>query len=135
MQDYNKNQLDHCNSKVSPTKLLTSQTPTKPQAKPPLLPTPTSLVFYNNNNSRPQPTRNYRFMSARVRAEKIAKGLSYFRDKPYDQGHKCGFKEPQLFTVEVLGELDESTEDDRPVEDLEGSLAACISVQALSGTK
>lgn len=41
-------------------------------------------------------------MPAKIRAEKIAQGLCYLCDKPYEKGHKCGFKEPQLFITEIL---------------------------------
>uniref|UniRef100_A0A803MXW2 Uncharacterized protein n=1 Tax=Chenopodium quinoa TaxID=63459 RepID=A0A803MXW2_CHEQI len=46
------------------------------------------------------------YVPADVRAEKIAKGLCYYCDAPYDRNHKCQFKEPQLFTIEIPG-LDE----------------------------
>ena len=29
--------------------------------------------------------------------------LANYCDKPYDRNHKCKFKEPQLFTVEITG--------------------------------
>ena len=42
------------------------------------------------------------FVPAKIRAKKIVQGLYYLCDKPYERGHKCGFKEPQLFTIEIL---------------------------------
>lgn len=45
--------------------------------------------------------RNPRFILADVRAKKIAKGLCYYCDKPFERGNKCQFKQSQLFTVEV----------------------------------
>lgn len=57
--------------------------------KPPLLPTPqtkpnTSLISKIVPNSR-----NYRYIPADVRQEKIAKGLCYYCDQPYSREHKC----------------------------------------------
>ncbi|CAO2840780.1 unnamed protein product [Amaranthus hypochondriacus] len=83
----------------------------KSQNKPPLLPTPSDFHSYKFN-----PKQNYtnstsnrpnRFVSTKVKAENIAQGLCYLCDKPYEKGHKCDFKEPQLFTIEVLGDADE----------------------------
>ena len=69
-----------------------------------------------------------------MRTEKIAKGLCDYCDAPYDRNHKCSFKEPQLFTVEVPG-LDEV--DIAVVEleeqEVEQELDPCISLSALSG--
>ena len=48
--------------------------------------------------------------------------------------HKCGFKEPQLFTIEFLGEDEEGgnalMDEEYKVHDQEG---ACISLHALTG--
>ncbi|XP_063948159.1 uncharacterized protein LOC135152240 [Daucus carota subsp. sativus] len=90
-----------------PSKFSTTTQPTPLQSVPllanslpPLLPTPAAknnqLVPYKAANPR-----NSRFIPADVRAEKIAKGLCYYCDQTYEKGHKCKFKEPQLFTVEV----------------------------------
>lgn len=72
-----------------------------------------------------------------MRAEKIAKGLCYFCDKPFEKGHKCGFKEPQLFTVEIMDyddeELEEHNEEGCSIG--EEQFVACISVQALTGSQ
>ncbi|VFR03390.1 unnamed protein product [Cuscuta campestris] len=62
---------------------------------------------YNSSSSANKPTftqRNPKFIPASVRAEKIAKGLCYYCDKPFEKGHKCENRETQLFLVEVLGE-------------------------------
>ncbi|VFQ78679.1 unnamed protein product [Cuscuta campestris] len=62
---------------------------------------------YNTSSSANKPTftqRNPKFIPASVRAEKIAKGLCYYCDKPFEKGHKCENRETQLFLVEVLGE-------------------------------
>lgn len=75
---------------------------------PPLLPTP--LI-------KPSPAvmkgnKNFKFIYADVRTKKIAKGLCYYYDQAYEKGHKCKFREPQLFTVEVLGDLINDEESD-----------------------
>ncbi|VFQ73829.1 unnamed protein product, partial [Cuscuta campestris] len=62
---------------------------------------------YNTPSSANKPAftqRNPKFIPASVRAEKIAKGLCYYCDKPFEKGHKCENRETQLFLVEVLGE-------------------------------
>ena len=77
-----------------------------------------------------------RFIPAAERAEKIAKGLCYYCDQPFDKGHKCGTKGKQLFLVEVmddmggeeeveeLGDEDESREED---------ITPQISINAMNG--
>ena len=69
-----------------------------------------------------------------MRAEKISKGLCYYCDAPYDINHKCSFKEPQLFTVEVPG-LDEvdAAVVELEEQEVEQELDPCISLSALSG--
>lgn len=49
--------------------------------------------------------RNSKFISIDGRVEKITKGLCYYYDKPYAKGYRCHFKEPQLFTIEMLVEI------------------------------
>jgi len=51
-----------------------------------------------------QPTR---LISAAERADKIAKGLCYFCDNPYERGHRCPTKKSQLFLVKVPAEIPE----------------------------
>lgn len=46
-----------------------------------------------------------------MRQEKIAKGLCYYCDSPYNRNHKCQFGEPQLFTVEIPGDIIEELSD------------------------
>ena len=41
------------------------------------------------------------YIPAYVKAQKIAKGLCYYSDEKFDWNHKCKFKEPKLFTVEI----------------------------------
>ena len=60
-----------------------------------------------------QPTR---LISAAERAEKIAKGLCYFCDNPYERGHRCPTKRSQLFLVEVPAD---TPEEEELVEDLQ----------------
>ncbi|VFQ84344.1 unnamed protein product [Cuscuta campestris] len=115
-------------------------------AKPPILPTPQIKPYTQqkfNLTNQTAPNKNFKYIPADVRAEKIAKGLCYYCDKPYERGHKCSFKEHQLFTVEVPAELPNQTEVEEELvespesqyelsEKGEGS-EACISVQALTG--
>ncbi|VFQ67144.1 unnamed protein product [Cuscuta campestris] len=75
--------------------------------KPPLLPTPNVKSATRQKPDlygQKAPNRSYKYIPADVRAEKIAKGLCYYCDKPFEKGHKCSFKEPQLFTVEIPAE-------------------------------
>jgi len=77
----------------------------------PLLPTPTQFKqpFQNTKTVIPnQKTTSY--ISAAQRAEKIAKGLCYFCDQPFEKGHKCSSKGKKLFLVEVLGEKEDTLE-------------------------
>lgn len=67
--------------------------------KTPLLPTPQFKSVsqgFNKENQKP-----FKFIPVEVRAKKMAKGLCYYCDKKYERGHRCQFKEPQLFTVEI----------------------------------
>lgn len=103
---------------------------------PPLLPNPQS------NFSSRYPQKPLPHIPADIRAQKIAKGLCYNCDENFDKNHKCKFKEPQLFTVEIAsydGEitaLDEETlsykEDSGDVNPGEES-EVHISVNALIG--
>jgi len=47
-----------------------------------------------------------KIISIAERADKIVKGLCYFYDQPYERGHKCPTKKPQLFLVEVPAGID-----------------------------
>lgn len=70
----------------------------------PLLPNPpTKAMSIPLTKFQPENIRNVGHIPTDVRAEKIAKGLCYFCDQPYDRQHKCQFKESQLFTVEIQG--------------------------------
>lgn len=118
-----------------PTTTQPYSVPFPSQFKPPLLPSPSDTKF--PSKYPPIPTKNYRFIPHKVRAEKIAKGLCYYCDKPFERGHKCGFKEPQLFTVEIMDD-DEASDGESPKGEIYEEAAhsmACISVQALTGTK
>lgn len=78
--------------------------------------------------------RPFKFIPVDVRAEKIAKGLCYYCDKQYEKGHKCQFKEPQLFTVEIpCWDVDTSDSDTESVDVDKGE--PCISVNALSSSQ
>ncbi|XP_021859476.2 uncharacterized protein [Spinacia oleracea] len=106
-------------------------------SKPPLLPTPQTKPNTTPTLTKypQQRTRNFKYIPADVRQEKIAKGLCYYCDSPYDRNHKCQFREPQLFTVEIPGEIEELSD----VEELDvGEKDANepqISMSALSGSQ
>ncbi|CAH9082507.1 unnamed protein product [Cuscuta epithymum] len=68
-------------------------------------PFPSKAALTNDQNSIEGSSRTY--IPASLRAEKLAKGLRYYCDQPYDRNHKCQFKKTQLFTVEVQGWEDE----------------------------
>lgn len=78
-----------------------SQTSYTQNLKPPLLPTPQIKPSQNLTKFHPKP---FKHIPADVRAQKIAKGLCYYCDQKYEKGHKCQFREPQLFTVEIQPE-------------------------------
>ncbi|XP_074267352.1 uncharacterized protein LOC141590682 [Silene latifolia] len=71
--------------------------------KSPLLPTPTIPADSKSNTSQ-------RHLTMAERANKIAKGICYFCDKPYVRGHKCSFKKPQLFTILVPGDSEKDSD-------------------------
>lgn len=99
----------------------------------PLLPTPQTkplqTALPKTNVIKP-----FKFIPADVRVEKMAKGLCYYCDQQYERGHKCKFKEPQLFTVEIpCRNMEDSEEEDAIVEDEVNE--PCISVNALDGSQ
>lgn len=82
-----------------------------------------------------KPRQPFKFIPAEVRAEKLTKGLCYNCDQKYERGHKCSFKEKQLFTVEIPSCLQEDYESEENDEvELEISEPR-ISVNALSGNQ
>ncbi|VFQ74355.1 unnamed protein product [Cuscuta campestris] len=100
-------------------------------SKPPLLPTPQTKA------ANFPPNKGFKYIPADVRAEKIAKGLCYYCDKPFEKGHKCSFRE-QLFTVEIPAEVDLTEAWEEEVDQLDSIIAtegndACLFVQALTG--
>ena len=99
--------------------------------KPPLLPTPQTKPLQAAVGKTG--TKPFKFIPADVRAEKIAKGLCYYCDNKYERGHKCQFKEPQLFTVEIPCCEMESSDSETDSSDLDKG-DPCISVNALSGS-
>jgi len=50
-------------------------------------------------------------LPAAERAEKMAKGLCFLCDQPYERGHKYSSSTKQLFLVEVLGDDEEEAEE------------------------
>lgn len=111
--------------------------PLLPNTNPPLLPTPKikpnttlSLIKYPQ-----QRTKNFKYIPTDVRQEKIAKGLCYYCDSLYDRTHKFQFREPQLFIVEIPGDVEELSD----IEELElGDKEVSepqISMSALSGSQ
>ena len=107
-----------------------------PPTSKPLLPAPVTQAetSYHSNTTTQMPLRSTRFIPEVERAEKIAKGLCYLCDKPFDRGHKCRSKGKQLFLVEVLDEdedtMEEAWEEQVPVID---EVAAYISMNAIYG--
>jgi len=83
------------------------------QTSKPLLPTPVAQAraSHNPNTTTLIPQKPMRFIPAAERAEKIAKGLCYFCDQPFERGHKCATKGKQLFLVEVSDEVGEVMEE------------------------
>ena len=128
-------QLSKPGKQFSNNQTKTWSTPLLANTKPPLLPTPSTSQSATSNNVSAVPQkvqnsgRNNTYIPANIRAEKMAKGLCYFCDQRYEKGHKCKFREAQLFTVEVPGS--EVSECD--MEEAELQLEPCISVNALAG--
>ena len=60
----------------------------KPFNQKGLLPTPSQNTMKPNYAQGAKP----RIMTASERAEKLAKGLCFFCDQPYERGHKCNLK-------------------------------------------
>jgi len=98
----------------------------------PLLPTPT-YGFQIPQNFQPRapqnnltlskfPNQNFskrtRFIPAAERAGKMAKGLCFLCDQPYERGHKCNSTGKKSFLVEVLADKEES----RGIETFDGEL-------------
>ncbi|XP_021848493.1 uncharacterized protein [Spinacia oleracea] len=112
--------------------------PLIPSNKPPLLPTPSNKpnTTFSLTKYPHQKPKNFKYIPDDVRQEKIAKGLCYYCDAPYDRNHKCQFKEPQLFTVEIVGdeveEVSEGEDGDMGETDITEPL---ISMSALSGSQ
>jgi len=78
-----------------------------------------------------------KILTAAEKADKLAKGLCFFYDQPYERGHKRNIKKTQLFLIEIPGvaeEEEDSNEEeeevgrDNPEEDIPH-----ISINALSG--
>ncbi|XP_074377058.1 uncharacterized protein LOC141718578 [Apium graveolens] len=112
-------------------------TPSLANTKPPLLPTPEpKQVITPFTKQTSTPAKTFKHIPADVRAEKIAKGLCYYCDQPYDRNHKCKFREPQLFTVEIPG-TDLDVYDDMTIQEEEGTTVGdpFISVNALAGSQ
>ena len=100
--------------KISPDRTFRSNLP--PSNSRPLLPTPPPSVRSpqgflpqapQNNPSTPKfptpnPPKPTRFIPAAERAKKMAKGLCFLCDQPYERRHKCNSSGKQLFLVEVL---------------------------------
>lgn len=47
--------------------------------------------------------KTFRHIPAEVRAEKIAKGLCYYCDQPYDRSHKYRFKKLNYLQLKFQG--------------------------------
>uniref|UniRef100_A0A803MBH9 Ty3 transposon capsid-like protein domain-containing protein n=1 Tax=Chenopodium quinoa TaxID=63459 RepID=A0A803MBH9_CHEQI len=97
--------------------------------------TTSAQVFKQNKYSSATAinTRPFKHIPVDVGQEKIAKGLCYYCDQPYNREHKCAFKEPQLFTVEIPG-CGFSLEEECEVLESDGEFDPQISVHALAGS-
>ena len=104
--------------------------------KTPLLPTPqnklppSAIVKYNQQQIQHIP--------ADIKAQKIAKGLCYYCDQKFDRNHKCPFREPKLFMIEIPPinfecEADFHTTEELQEEDTGDAQILQISINALSG--
>lgn len=69
-----------------------------------------------------------------MRREKIAKGLCYYGDQPCNREHKCQFRKPQLFTVEIPGDMDSDDEEEFD-HVAESEFDPQITVHALAGNQ
>lgn len=102
-----------------------------------LLPTPNSRVFKTSPIHSSDTQVKPKTLTSAERAEKLAKGLCFFCDQPYEKRHRCNNKKTQLFLIEIPGEEDEemaelvgeTAEDIGEIEDDQPQ----ISVYALSG--
>lgn len=83
----------------------------------------------------PVVNKNNRYILAEIRVEKIIKGLCFFCDQAYKKGHRCKFKEPQLFTIELPGGEGESDCEIDEGENEAEVIEPCISVNALVGNQ
>uniref|UniRef100_A0A803MQL7 Retrotransposon gag domain-containing protein n=1 Tax=Chenopodium quinoa TaxID=63459 RepID=A0A803MQL7_CHEQI len=111
--------------------ISTNPTFTLNSAKPPLLPLPNTKPTLSTQSKPIQKPKN---IPADVRAQKIAKGLCYYYDAPYNICHKCQFTEPQLFTVEIPCLEDNEVVVNESSEELAGT-GPHISLHALSGSQ
>ncbi|XP_074283542.1 uncharacterized protein LOC141608089 [Silene latifolia] len=130
------------NSSVYPTKNNPSFSSIKQQPILATLQYKSNYISQNNSKAN-LPRKN---LTMAERAEKIAKGLCYLCDQPYDRNHQCKFKQSQLFTIFVPGEdewgsegdfgdacLDDSHSFDNEFE--VNNVDPCISVNALAGNQ
>ena len=87
----------------NPKMSLSAYTPTQSPQNTKHFLTPTSSANSSNSviKSYNESFRPTKIISAAERASKIAKGLCYYCDQPYERGHKHQNKRTQLFLVEV----------------------------------
>ena len=110
-------------------------TPLLPQKPFPSLPK-TQNPYNHQRNPFPSSQNPPKFVPAAERAEKIAKGLCFLCDQPYERGHKCASKGKRLFLVEVLGEEEEAQEEMEEEEtgSVEEEIAPRLSFSAMNGS-
>ena len=84
-----------------------SFTPHKITPQKASLPTPNPTSFKPNIPYNQNTQVTPRTLTSAERAEKLAKGLCFFCDQPYERGHKCNIKKIQLFLIEIPGKDDE----------------------------
>uniref|UniRef100_A0A803N9Q4 Uncharacterized protein n=1 Tax=Chenopodium quinoa TaxID=63459 RepID=A0A803N9Q4_CHEQI len=102
LQDEFVNANSQKQSKPYNTHTKFNQSPSVSQPLPALLPTP-PLKPLPYPKINPKPFKPHKYVPVEVRDEKIATGLCYYCDAPYDRNRTCQFKEPQLFMVEIPG--------------------------------
>jgi len=79
------------------------QPPYKPLNQKGLLPTPMQNTLKASDSQGINTQTKPKILVASERTEKLAKGLCFFYDQPYERGHKCNIKKTQLFLIEIPG--------------------------------
>lgn len=80
-----------------------------------LLPNPIQSSIGSKPAPPPLPHKP-KTLTAAERAEKLAKGLCFFCDTPYERGHKCNIKKTQLFLIEIPRSEDKGMEEEGAID-------------------